>query len=597
MTHFFPAPRQGRPPGTLRVAAVQFAAGTDVAENLATCLRLLDRAAAECAPDIVVTPEFANHSSWYADRAYSYAVAVDLEGDFLRAVAAKAAEHAFSIVINCTVRRPEGRVTGTNLLFGPTGALLATSDKQVLMGNENNFLDRSKTNAPLIPLGDARISLYSCMDGVINETPRGIALRGAQVLFNSLNSFASDEASLHIPVRAAENRVFVVAANKVGDLVPPHLAEQVAQRMGISAHDLHGAGESQIVAPDGTVLAIAPRTGEAVVWADIDPRQADEKRRPDGTDVFAARRPPLYTPIAQPPRPRDGHPAAARLLTASYTPPTASDRDPHTLSEEAAEAVAEAAAQGAGLIVLPELFCLPDRRVAPGGEAEAARLCDAALHMLAAALADVPGDPLVSTSIVEAADGGWAHTGVLVGRDGVRLRQRALHASGSHPWVTVLGDRVHTLDTAFGRAAVVVGGDSVYPETFRLAALQDCDVIALPHHLLERWEMATGLLERAAENRVHIVMASRHTPFGASAVFAVGEDFTLWTPWTRPFNGAINMPTATTAEGAGLIFAEVSPVLSENRMVTQQTDVVGSRPWNLAYAIIGEPEPPRPAVL
>lgn len=80
------------------------------------------------------------------------------------------------------------------------------------------------------------------MDGVINETPRGLALRGARVLLNSLNSFALDEAALHVPVRAAENKVFVVGANKVGSLVPPELAEQIATRMSIRADQLHGAG-------------------------------------------------------------------------------------------------------------------------------------------------------------------------------------------------------------------------------------------------------------------------------------------------------------------------------------------------------------------
>ncbi len=95
------------------------------------------------------------------------------------------------------------------------------------------------------------------MDGVINETPRMLAVEGAQVLLNSLNSFALDEASLHVPVRAVENRVWVVAANKVGPLVPERSIAAVAERVGVPVERLHGAGESQIVAPDGTVVAIA----------------------------------------------------------------------------------------------------------------------------------------------------------------------------------------------------------------------------------------------------------------------------------------------------------------------------------------------------
>jgi predicted amidohydrolase len=248
---------------TVRVAAVQFAAGTDIAANLATCLRMIDQAAA-VHPALIVLPEFCNHSSWYRDMDYCYNVAVALDGDFLAAIGRKAAEHALYIMVNCTMRRADHQVTGTNILFGPQGNQIATSDKQVLMGNENNFLTRAPNLSPIIETPFAEIGMYSCMDGVIFETPRGLAVRGAQILCNSLNSFADDEASLHVPVRAGENKVFIVAANKVGALVPEDLLANIAARIKIAPEQLHGAGESQIVAPDGTVLAKAPRNGEAV---------------------------------------------------------------------------------------------------------------------------------------------------------------------------------------------------------------------------------------------------------------------------------------------------------------------------------------------
>ena len=68
------------------------------------------------------------------------------------------------------------------------------------------------------------------------------SLRGGQLLCNSLNSFASDEASLHIPVRAAENKVFVAAANKVGPLVPPEMVVPISEATGIPVKFLDGAG-------------------------------------------------------------------------------------------------------------------------------------------------------------------------------------------------------------------------------------------------------------------------------------------------------------------------------------------------------------------
>ncbi|MEJ5224934.1 MAG: carbon-nitrogen hydrolase family protein, partial [Anaerolineales bacterium] len=264
---------------TIRVSAIQFAVTEDVSENLDTVLRMID-AAAQHRPHLIVTPEFINHIMWFRDADHCYDKSVELDGDFLGAIAAKAREHACYIKVNVTLRRDYPRVTGTNILFDPTGARVAVTDKQILMGNENNFLTPASDPAQVVETPFGALGMYCCMDGVIPEPARALAVRGARILLNSLNSFAHDEASLHIPVRAGENKVFVVAANKVGGLVPPELAEVVAARLKIPAEAIAGAGESQILAPDGTVLAKAPRVGEAVIYADIDVSDADRKLRP-----------------------------------------------------------------------------------------------------------------------------------------------------------------------------------------------------------------------------------------------------------------------------------------------------------------------------
>jgi len=232
-----------------RVAAAQLAAGTDVAANLDTCLRVIDAAAAAEA-DLVVLPEFCNHLSWYADRADAHRMACRLEDRFLTAIAERATRHRMYVKIGVTVARENGRTTGTGLLFGPDGTLLGQSDKQILMGAENDHLDRGETDSAIIDTTIGRIGMYACMEGVICEVTRSLAVRGAQVLLNSLNSFATDEASLHVPVRAAENKVWVVAANKVGPLLPADRLPDIAARLGVPPDLLHGAGESQIVAPD-----------------------------------------------------------------------------------------------------------------------------------------------------------------------------------------------------------------------------------------------------------------------------------------------------------------------------------------------------------
>jgi len=562
---------------TMRVAAVQLAIGADVEANLKTCLRMIDAAAA-CHPNLIVLPEFCNHWSTVADRAEGYAIALEYDGPFLKAIAAKAIEHQTYVAMDVTVRKGAGVTTGANVLFDPTGTLVATSDKQVLMGSlELKLMQRASEAGHLVDTPFGRVGMFSCMDGVLFETPRCVALQGAQLMINTLNSWALDEASLHVPVRAAENKAFVVAANKIGLLLPLEDAKRFAAAGGYDAQDLEGGGECQILAPDGTVLAKAPRRGEAFVYADINLSESDNKLRPDGTDIFASRRPELYGPIATKPEPRHYTPGATDVLVGVYQP-AASGSDS---IEEMLVAVQASAKAGVKLIVLPELFGLEDtgRVVSP----RAARAGQALAARLSAALAGTDSHVATSVMTLDGAGAG-AHTAILVASSGIVLEQAQLHPCGRHPWATALGQDIATLDLPWGRVALVAGGDSIYPETFRLAALKDVEVIGVPTRILERWEADTGLLERGAENRLSIVAASHKSAAGAGMIIAPGVVPSIV---EKPFRANLNLPELSKAAGAvGVVTAVVHPVAAKTRLVAEETDVVDNRPWWLLEPLL-----------
>ena len=546
----------------VRVAAVQFGVSTDLTANLQTCLRMIDQAG-KVRPNIMVLPEFINHLAWYESPEHCYAVSVAPNDSFLQAIAAKAKLYRCYIKVNVTMRREHGKVTGTNILFDPSGQICAMNDKQVLMGNENNFLTPATDIAPVIETEYGRLGMYACMDGVIPEVARSLAIRRSHLLLNSLNSFALDESSLHIPVRAAENKVFVAAANKVGSLVPEELRETVAARLKIAPEFLEGAGESQIVAPDGKTLAKAPMRGEAVIFADIDLREAENKLRPDGTDIFLSRRSELYTPLGSPPQESYYKSGAPDVLAGVVQ---VSGKGQEALAF-AIQKVAEAVAAGAKLIVLPELFHITTFDYAEEFSSEMIRVLQA-----------VAGNCYIAASIVE--DG--THTGILFNQHGVVLKQPQLHPCGRHPW-SRLGNALNVFDCEWGCIALIVGNDAIYPETFRLAALQGVEVVAVPTQVLEEWEITLGFRERAAENRMNILVASST----ASAIYAITEDFTLWTEWrNRPFDGNINAPIVTMTQNDGLKLAIISPAAAANKMISYRTHLLNSRPWRLAQPII-----------
>jgi nitrilase len=559
-------------PNTVRVAAAQFHVGADIEANLAACLHWLTEAS-QCDPDLVVLPEFCNHLSWYEDKQHCFDVSVQLDGPFLQAIVAKACELGVYVVVNCTVQRADGSATGSSLLYAPTGELLADNTKQIYIGHENDFLAPAVTEGPVVATPLGRLGLYACMDGVINETPRCLALNGAQIMLNSLNSFATDEASLHIPVRAAENKVFVVAANKVGPLVPEEMIEGISAATGIPLEFLCGAGESQIVAPDGSVLAKASRDRAEYVYADLEPAQAEIKTRPDGTDVFASRQPALYRAISENPEAQalpamTGH---EQVSAAVVQLGKSCDID------EACAGVVEACAQGAQLIALPPMAGDPANPV----------LAIALGTELVSRLAACCGDAVVATTILFEDDtAAYRHSAVLIDSSGICHEQPQVHESQRFAG-SALGRRFAATELSFGRVAVISSDDSIYPETFRLLALAGVEVAVVPLSPLEDWELATGLLERSAENRINLLVAPDTLAHGSGFITALQIDFTVLTEWQeRPFDGLLSQPEWFVCPGQPGVFVQtIRPANAANKVVSRNTDLLADRPWQVAGAI------------
>ena len=553
----------------IRAAAVQFGVGTDVTENLATCLRMIDQAA-ERQPDLVVLPEFCNRLSWYSSKDEARDQAIHVGGNFLSTIQAKVRSVQFSLVLNCTVKRAAERITITSFLIGPDGEIKLAADKQTLMGRENLYFDRHQEASATAATPIGNIGLFMCRDGVTMETARMLAIQGAQILCNSLNSFALDEASLHIPVRAPENKVFVVAANKVGPLIPVDELVGAAKFLGVAPEYLYGAGESQIVAPDGRVLAKGPLREEAVVVADIDPQLANMKLRPDGTDVIKSRRPQRYIHLTTKPIPPEPRRRAAELKAAVWTPKgcAANDNELVDVAHEAVEA-------GIQLLVLPELIGLGEVAEDLG---HAAARSDQILAALVAACQDA--DIGVVTSLVARSATGCRHDGMYIDAGGIQLRQPQMHPTAQHDWAEP-GEQWALLDLPWGRLGILTGDDSIFPESARILASLGADVLAVTFDVKESWETTLGLADRSAENRVLIAAATRKRPSCASLIIDQWRDFQIFTPWEgREFNGTINEPIVHHSKGkSGLFSVTIHPETAEYKLMSHETDLIQGRPW------------------
>ena len=159
--------------------------------------------------------------------------------------------------------------------------------------------------------------------------------------------------------------------------------------------------------------------------------------------------------------------------------------EPDANRRAAADAVAEAAAAGARLVVLPELCDSGYVFDAADPVAEARGLAAPAAdsitlrqwHELAARHRLV----IVGGFCELGADGRLYNSAALVDTSGTRAVYRKAHLWDSEKLVFTPGDAaLPTVDTEVGRVAVMVCYDLEFPEWTRLAALDGADLIAAP---------------------------------------------------------------------------------------------------------------------
>ena len=484
---------------SVRVAVVQYAVGNDVEQNLSKSLRFIDLACAPTGalkPALMLLPEVCNHPSRYRDQEHAYEVAVTLTGPFVTAVAAKAREHATHIAMNATVKGPHPQVFDTTILIGPDGHIIGTHEKQYLFGPEGDCISIGRTPGRVYETSVGRIGLYICQEGLIPESSRVLAIEGAQILLNPLNSGGPDEGDLHIPARAAENRCWVISCNNVGPIP--------------GAHARNFVGGSAIVDPTGRVIAQASETKEEVVYATIFPELADDKKVGSDNDLLADRRPELYgmltatneeVPVCAQPANEILPRVRVSAIQVSF------DGDISRTLIRTIDAIRHVSAAGTRFVVLPELSFF-DRDQVAVDPAAASRASTDVFQQLQALSREL-GIYIVA-SLIEAEGSRYFSTAYLLGPAGDLIgKYRQVHLwSSERRWASP-GNEFPVFKTPFGQVGMMIGYDGLMPETARILTLQGADILAYPATWRVDSEPSVIVVERAAENRVCLIAAAR----------------------------------------------------------------------------------------
>lgn len=239
----------------MRMAILQMRAKAgDVAANLDRIGRAAADAAAQGA-GLLVTPELA--VTGYGAGEAIRALAEPADGPTVERLRQLSLDTGVAIAAGFAER--DGNAVYNSAICVDGDARPAVYRKSHLYGDyERGLFAAGRPAAVTFRLAGVRIGMLICYDVEFPENVRRLAQAGAELIVVPTALPAGDHADLiarkMIPVRAFENQIFVAYVD----------------HCGADARFAY-AGLSGIAAPDGRLLAAAGETGEALLFADIDP--------------------------------------------------------------------------------------------------------------------------------------------------------------------------------------------------------------------------------------------------------------------------------------------------------------------------------------
>ncbi len=260
-------------PGILKIALLQFSAGTDKGSNLKTALALTQEALAKGAQGVLL-PEVFNFRGDAKDQEAFRAARENIPGptvEAFRPLARRA--KAFILLGSLLERAPQGLAYNTSVFLDGCGQIQARYRKIHLF--DARLADKIIREAELMKAGQrpalARAGAFTfglsvCYDLRFPDLYQRYARQGAKVL-TVPSCFTRKTGEAHweplLRARAIENLSYVLAPAQVG-----------TDRRGIQAH-----GHSMIVAPWGEIIAEGSGDREEIIFGQIEMEEVQKARK------------------------------------------------------------------------------------------------------------------------------------------------------------------------------------------------------------------------------------------------------------------------------------------------------------------------------
>lgn len=250
-----------------------------VDENIESAIRLASKVNA----DIYVFPELCNTGYAFKSRKECLSLAESLEHGSSVEKFLEFTEKRKCTIVAGLAEKNGARAYNSSVII-ERGKILGTYRKMHLFYREKLWFSKSYSGFKSFRLDslDCRIGVLICFDWLFPEASRKLSLEGAEVLCHPSDLVLPGKGQAGMMVRAFENRVFAITANRVG-----------SENRGPKDR-FRFTGNSQIISPEMKKLATAGSDEAVAKFAKLDLELARKKLATSMNDIVRDMRTDFY---------------------------------------------------------------------------------------------------------------------------------------------------------------------------------------------------------------------------------------------------------------------------------------------------------------
>ena len=479
----------------LKVACLQVSAREyeDRRENKENILRMIDKAA-DSHPQLMVLPECVYPAYYISPLIVKNSLefqksTLELIAEVKQRAKLYKCYIALGIVETDII---ENILYNSALLINPKGQEISRFRKSFLWHFDSYWFCAGE-QYPVIETEFGKVGMFICADGRLPEIVRCLSLQGADILLDLTNwvtsgfkkeTLTNPQVEYMIPTRALENRVWIVAANKVG----------------MEANTILYCGKSAVFTPDGEVAKIASSCQEEILFYEISLEEAMDKTIDHQINATDDRRPELYSELVQP---------TNTLPIYSIMNKKTGPKNPNPLTavvqmefednfkkylQKIEFFINNLLEQETNIIIFPECdFNFPEN-----GEV--------IIHKVRQITKD--RKTLCAITVVEKAAQSYYKTTFLIESGKLRGKYRKTHLEREEKNLFAPGNLgLPVFKTSYGYIGVMIGYEGIFPEIARTLTLKGSDTIVWPSKFINDRQINI-CRSRGVENKIFVACSN-----------------------------------------------------------------------------------------